>query len=219
MADEFFEFFFPDITVSPEAPGDFDGDGVIGGGFGTGPFGSVPFGSTMPEEATSLGILFVEAIALDTIRINLTMHAVVNDDYNDVNNYILRNSKGERVEILNVIVSNNVTWPFIVLHTRNLVESGTYELVVHNIISNKGHVIDTVPPGTPSDFLARETELAERRSTSSFTYWRTKTDSAISSIPKIYDTTATSNLRALLTAIGLEDNIISGRRYGEEEYL
>jgi hypothetical protein len=218
MADEFFEFFFPDITVSPEAPGDFDNT-VIGGGFGTGPFGSVPFGSAMPEEVLSLGILFVEVIAFDTIRINLTMHAVVNDDYNNVNNYIVRNSKGERVEVLNVIVSNNVTWPFIVLHTRNLVESGTYELVVHNIISNKGHVIDTVPPGTPTAFLAREEELAVRRSTSSFTYWRTKTDSTIASIPHIYDTTATSNIRALLTAIGLEDNIISGRRYGEEEYL
>lgn len=196
MADESFVFYFP--SYAPTVPPDDVDSSSILGGFGTGPFGSMPFGSAHSIPAPSLSILYVEAVAVDTVRIHLSLDAVVNAAYKDVHSYSIKDPNGVPVEIRGVMWPRaSDAYPYVQLHVRNLIEGQMYTVGAVNLLSRKGYGIE----GTSTHLV----------------YARTKVDSAVQSMPTIYDTRAEANLRAMLTAIGYEDNIVAGSPDGIEE--
>lgn len=164
-------------------------------GFGTSPFGAAPFGSSSSDDSTVFTITYVEAIAKDTIKIHFTEEAVVNALYRDISNYAIEDGLGNPLTITSVIRTNSDTCPYVMLATFAQTEGSEYQVSIQKINSRTGSIIDNP--------------------VALWTYQRTKVDSMLSSMPAVYDTKPTSNIRAILNAIGMAANTIGGTNYGE----
>lgn len=134
----------------------------------------------------------IEVYTRRTVRIKFTDEVVVNDAYNDINNYDISIVEGTGpVEVVSVLSTNESTTLELILVTQPMTAGTTYSLAVTQLFRRGGTTFNLV---------------------GSFIYRDTKTDSALRSIPKHFDKRETSLIATLLTAIGRQDDLLGGSR-------
>lgn len=127
-----------------------------------------------------------------TIRVEFTDEVVVDSRYYDVSNYTLSVVDGEGpVEVVSVLPTNESATLELILVTQPMTVGTTYSLVIDELANREGATFGV---------------------TGAFIYRDTKSDSALRSIPKHIDKRPTSLVATLLTAIGVQDDIIGGSR-------
>jgi len=162
--------------------------------FGASPFGSSPFGSESTEDtllSAGFSVTAVESIARDLVKVTLNSHAVMNAAYLDVSNYAILYQNGDVLPILKVLEPRNTdSIGHVLLQTRPQIEGSIFFVQVYNLVDRLGVTISLQEMG--------------------WQYIRTKTDAIMTSVPRVFDKTAISNMRALLNAVSIEDNTIGG---------
>lgn len=133
----------------------------------------------------------INILSKTLVSLTLVEQVVVNDAYYDPANYVLTGPDGPGPAVVSILRQNNSSTYEIILVTNTLPEGVTYTLSFSGLSLRSG-----VEPIGSGDFETRSTKL----------------DSILRSIPNHYDTRSSSNLHALLAAIGASDDLIGGSR-------
>lgn len=147
------------------------------------------------DGATSIAAINVVDINVLTkrlVRIEFDDEVVVNDNYNDVNNYSINVVSGSGdVRVVGVLPINTDTSLDLILITDPMTPDTRYEVSIDSLQTRDGLDFSVL-----GEYVARVT----------------KGDSILRSIPQHYDRRSTSNLHKILMAMSSEDDLIGGSR-------
>ncbi len=144
-------------------------------------------------------ILAAELIAADAVRVRLEAPIVVDDEYNDRDNYTITIVEGGSgtVTVRSVLPTNEDITTEVILIMDRLVGGLTYEVSLGtNLKSADGQSV----VGT-ARFVGR----------------KTKTENMLKGLPRHFNTSSTSTIRQILTAIGVSDDLIGGSLDEDEQ--
>lgn len=140
----------------------------------------------------AINVVDITVYSKRLVRILFDDEVIVNDTYNDPTNYSIGVVEGTGpVEVVGVLPTNLSASLEVILITQPMTSGTTYQVSVTSLSTRNG--IDFSVLG---NYISRDT----------------KTDSALRSIPKHFDRRPTSLLSSLITAIGINDDIIGGSR-------
>ncbi len=159
-------------------------------GFGSSGYGSVPFGSTFTSLPTAPAVLYAAFLGADLLRIWFNEDIIINADYLDVSNYLIVDGNLKQLPVMRVVLTKAVSLPYVLLRTKPQIAGQSYNVSVQNLVDRTG---------VPISSLANS---------AAWVYNRTKGDSIIASMPDMYDTSASSNLRGLLQSMATELDLI-----------
>lgn len=150
------------------------------------------------EPGTPINIIDIDVLSTRLVRIEFDDEVVVDDNYNNPNNYSISVVEGSGpVEIDRVLAVNTDTSLDIILVTQPMTHGTTYKVSATDLSTRTGDIF-----ALEGDYESRDT----------------KVDSSLRSIPKHFDKRPESLLTSVLIATGRSDDIIGGSRSDDFDY-
>jgi len=137
-----------------------------------------------------IDIVSAEMISADMVRVTVEAAVVVDDAYNEPTNYTVTPAGGGTLNVRQVLPVNTKITTEIILVIDRAIKGQTYTVSVSsNVRGTQGQTVEG-----SAEFVSR----------------RTKIETLLRGMPAHYDTMPGSNIRSVLTAIGLSDDLIGG---------